>query len=157
MLCLPEELDIIRNNLTLGSLPIGLSKHGPQIMQTTRNFHRLIGKECLGITKDIFDNPAPFDSANDVLDHHPNAGNDLIFGFLGCGELAALGLFLGLIDRHPGRRIALKTRVLEPPNIRWKHGLFNITYPFVVDATRIRFTQIAYPTLVHIDDEVVFR
>ena len=133
-----------------------MAKCGPEIVETTCNFHHLIGKEQLGITKDIFDNPTPLDTRYDVFNHNANAGDDRVLRFLGCWQLLAFGLFLGLIDRDARRVVALKSRVLEQIDVRRKHRLFEITYPFVMDATRIRRTQVSHQSLFDISTECVF-
>ena len=108
------------------------------------------------MAKDIFDNPAPFDTRNDVLNQNPNAGDDLVLGFLRLCQLLALGLFLGLIDRHAGRLVALKPCILEEVDLRRKYRLFDVTDALVVNAARIGLTQVAHQTLFDIDDEIVF-
>jgi len=124
-------------------------------MQTASNFDHLIGKERLGIAKDVFDNPTPFDSCNDVFDANPDTGDDLVVRFFRRRERLPFGLFLGLIDRDTRGLVALQPRILKEIDARWEDELFNIAYPFVVHATGIRLTQIAHQTLLDIDDEVV--
>jgi hypothetical protein len=133
-----------------------MAKCGPEIVQATGNFHHLIRKELFGIAKNIFDNPAPLDTRNDVFDQNANARDDRVLRFLGRRQLAAFGFFLGLIDRDARRLVALKPGVLEQTDVRWKYRLFEITYPFVVGTTGIGFTQVAYQTLFDVGDEIVF-
>ena len=65
------------------------------------------------------------------------------------------GLFLGLIDRHAGRLVALKPRILEEVDLRRKYRLFDVTDALVVDATRIGLTQVAHQALFDVNDEIV--
>ena len=124
-------------------------------MQATSNFHHLISKERLRIAKDIFDNPTPFDTRNDVLNQNPNTGDDFVLCFFFRRQLLALGLFLGLIDRHAGRLVALKPRILEEVDLRWKYQLFDVTDALVVNAARIGLTQVAHQALFNVNDEIV--
>lgn len=124
-------------------------------MQTASNFDHLIGEKRLGIAKDVFDNPTPFDPCNDVFDANPDAGDDLVVRFFRRRELLPFGLFLRLIDRDTRRLVALKSRILKEIDARRERKFFKIAYPFVVDATGIRLTQIAHQTRFDIDDEVV--
>jgi hypothetical protein len=126
-------------------------------VQAASDFHHLIGKERLGIAKDIFDDAASLDIRNDVLDHNANAGDERVFRFLRCSQLAAFGLFLGLIDRHTRRMIPLKSGVLEQRDISRKHGLFEITYPFVMHAARISLTQIANQPVFNVGNQIIFQ
>ena len=91
-----------------------------------------------------------------MLNQNPNAGDDLVLGFLRLCQLLALGLFLGLIDRHAGRLLALKPRILEEVDLRRKYRLFDVTDALVVDAARIGLTQVAHQALFDVNDEIVF-
>ena len=108
------------------------------------------------MANDIFDKPAPFDTRNDGLNQNPNAGDDLVLCFFFRRQLLAFGLFLGLIDRHAGRLVALKPRILEEVDRRWKDQLFDGTDALVMDATGIGLTPVTHPALFDIDDEIVF-
>lgn len=121
-----------------------MAKCGPEIVQAACNFHHLIGKEPLGIAKNIFDNPAPLDTRDDVFDQNPNARDECVLRFLCLRQLSAFGLFLGLIDSDARRLVALKPGVLEQTDVRRKHRLFDVAYPFVMGATGRGFTQIPY-------------
>lgn len=57
--------------------------------------------------KDIFDNPTPFDTRNDVLDENPYARDDRVLLFLFLHKLLGFGLFLGLIDGDTRRLVGV--------------------------------------------------
>jgi hypothetical protein len=91
-----------------------------------------------------------------VLNQNPDAGDNLVLGFFFRRQLLALGLFLGLIDRHARGLVALKPGILKEVDIGQEHQLFDVTDALVVDATGIGRTQVAHQALFDIDDEIVF-
>jgi hypothetical protein len=112
-------------------------------VQAASNCPNLVSKKGFALAKAIFDHSTPFDPCNDVFNHEPNAGDDLILCFLCRGQLLALGLFLGLINRDTRRLVALKPAILEEVDLPRKDQLFDVTDALVMDATGIRLTQVA--------------
>src|SRR5215475_13729837 len=125
-------------------------------MQATRNRHHEIIKVGFGIAQDIVHNAASFDTGNDMFHENPDTGNELILGFLFSTEFMISGLFLWLIGYDVLRFTALEAGIFKEDTARRKRIVFFITNAFIMDASSKGLTEIAYQTLFHIDDEVVF-
>lgn len=50
-----------------------MAKSRPELVEAAGNVPHLIGKELLGVAEDIFDNPAPLDTRDDVFDQDAHA------------------------------------------------------------------------------------
>jgi hypothetical protein len=66
-----------------------------QIVQATGNLHHDVRDTRGGQPQDIFDNPTPFDTSNDVFDNHTCTRKDTVEKLLTDTQFPALGLFLG--------------------------------------------------------------
>ena len=108
-----------------------------------------------GIAQDVVHNTAAFDTCNDMFNEDADTGNDLILRFLFRTEFLISRLFLRLIGRDMLRFKPLEARILEKDTARWKRVVFFITNTFVVDASSIRATEVAYAMLLNINNEVV--
>ena len=73
-----------------------------KIVQAAGNLHHEIRKALFGQAQDIFDNAPPFDPRDNVLDHHPRAGEDTVEDLISDAQFLAFRLFLGCLVITPG-------------------------------------------------------
>ena len=125
-------------------------------MQATRNLHHEIIKVGLGIAQDLVHNPASFDPCNDMFNKDTDTRNHRILGLLCRTECLLSGLFLRLIRQDVLKFNPLETRIFQEDTARRERVICCITHAFVVDASRIGATAVAYQTLFKINKEVIF-
>ena len=80
-------------------------------MQSTSQFHDGIGIAGARVSEHFFGDATSFHPGDHLFDHHAHLGDEAIVGFVVVGEFAAAGFFLGLVDRDPRHRMALKASV----------------------------------------------
>src|SRR5215510_4800324 len=91
-----------------------------------------------------------------MFNEDTDTGNDLILRFLFSTEFVLSGLFLRLIGRNPLRFKSLEARIFKEDTARRKGVVFFITNAFVMDASSISMTEVAYTTLFNIHNEIIF-
>ena len=72
-----------------------------QIVQTAGNLHDLVRTPRLGEAQLLFDDAAPLDPGNDVLDYHAPAGQHLVEQLVPHAQRLSLRLFLGCAVSTP--------------------------------------------------------
>ena len=96
-----------------------------EVVESASDFHDQIVKTAFDVTKDIGNDSATFDTADDMLNSNPISGDQLVDGFGLRGQLLTLGFF----QRHQqvgtlGNK-ALKTTVLKQNAVFRKAPVFN--------------------------------
>lgn len=86
-------------------------------------------------------NPIDFDTANTVLDQHPDVRDPLVVRFFLCTQCAAPWLLLGLKDRHSGQCEALKATILPKHTALWQSILGFICDAFIMHSSDIGRAQ----------------
>lgn len=110
-------------------------------MQATAGCHQLILNVFPPQAKCIFDNPAPFHTANHMLDPHPHTRNPLVLRFLVGGQRPTAWFFLGLFDADPGHAKALKAQVLIQDAVGGEVVLLLVGHRFIMPTPFIGRTQ----------------
>lgn len=110
-------------------------------MQATAGCHQLILNVFPPQPEGVFDNPAPFHTANHMLDSHPHARNPLVLHFLIRGQRPTAWFFLGLFDADLGHTKALKAHILIQDTVAWEAIVFLIRHGFVVPTPFVGGTQ----------------
>src|SRR5262249_11004808 len=91
-----------------------------------------------------------------MFNEDTDTGNHLILSFLFRTEFVISGFFLRLIGRDLLRFKPLEARIFKEDTARRKCVVFFITNAFVVDASSICLTEVAYTTLFNINNEIIF-
>src|ERR1700756_4917410 len=90
-----------------------------EVMQTAGSFHGLIGKPGLLVPKDVFDNPTPLHSGDDMFDPHPQPRQFAVAVFLRRRQLASGWLLFRLAGLLHRWLIALERCVLIQGGSGW--------------------------------------
>ena len=72
-----------------------------KIVEATSNLHHEVRTPLGSEAQDIFDNPAPFDSSNDVFHDDTGTGKEVIEEPIPNAQVLARGLFLGCLVNAP--------------------------------------------------------
>jgi hypothetical protein len=108
-----------------------------------------------GIAQDIVHNPASFYTCNDRFNEDTDTGNPLILSFIFRPEFMIAGFFLRLRGRDVLRCNPLEARIFQEDTARRKWVVFFIAHAFVVDASSLWWTEVAYTTLFNIHKEII--
>src|SRR2546425_6423999 len=91
-----------------------------------------------------------------MFNEDADTGNHLILRFIFSTAFVISGLFLWLIGHDMGRFKPLEACILKERTAWRKAIAFLITNAFIVHASSIGATEVAYKTLFNINNEVIF-
>lgn len=126
-------------------------------MQATTGLHHLIPAVLAPQAEFVFDDPTAFDTANHMLNPHANTRNPTVLRFLIRRQGATARLFLGLRDRDPGDRKALKAQVLIQDRVGWQAIVLLVGHRFIVPHTFVGHAEKAHAAIVRNQQQIFER
>ena len=113
-----------------------------KVVQGTGDLHRKIIILFFRISEQVFDNSTSFNPSNDMLNDHPDAGDETVVLLLFWGKLFSFGFLLRLKRLHSFWFISLKASIFIHIDVCGVCGAFFIRNLFIMTFAFIGLTQI---------------